>query len=102
MEVEGPKSITEPVVNGERCKNQRAERAIGGEDAGGLHVGKEAGNAVEASDVGVLDDGMGIVEMELVAEVIRVDESDECQKSRDRDEGPLPGHRRVFPEARRA
>ena len=72
VEIERVVPAGQPVVDGQRQRYQRAPTAIGGHCRKGACVGEEPRQVTQVADEDVLGDGVDIVEMELVAEVVGV------------------------------
>ena len=74
MKVEWLQSAAEPIIEGQRKRDQRAVGSVRGENAESCRIGEEQFRVVQAADIGVVVDGVKVVEVKPVLEVIGVGE----------------------------
>ena len=72
LKVDRLETFGEEIIDGERGGDQRTPAAVRGQGAESIGVFEDERNVAQIADIGVGGDGVEVVEMEIVVEVIAV------------------------------
>ena len=72
MKIKRVESPAKPIVDGGRCRHDRAVCLIGGKGCGSRAVQEKGWDVADIPDVNIVDYGMGIVKVEAILKMIRV------------------------------
>ena len=64
--------MAEPIVDRERCHDQRTPRAVRRKYGSRRAIFEESRNVVQIANVRIVDNRMSVVEVKCVAEVVRI------------------------------
>src|SRR5580704_19466760 len=74
LEINGLQATAEPIIDRQGEGNQRPVGAIGRQNAKRARIGEEQGSVPQTANIGIVDDGVAIVEMKSVAEMVGIGE----------------------------